>query len=547
MTAASPVTSPSAARVRRVPRALVVLVVAAALVLPPLGQRTITTSDEARFAILAQDVLERGAWFDAKVRERRYQNKPPLYPWSIALLSFPTGRVTEAAAQAPGALAAIVTVLVTCLLGDRLFGGRAGLWAALVLVTSYHFFEQSQERLPDMIMVAFETLAIYAFWRAVAPSPGRWALPGFYAALAFAVFAKGPAGLLPLLIGAVWLAADGGVRRLRRLWSPGGIALFALGTLGWLLPDLLTDHHGFVTRVVREDWITWYVGMPPPRRLVDSLLEGARGFIPWTLVAPLPFFYVWRAREDGAVRLALFAFLIPLVVMLASQNQRSRYLLPAYVGGALLVAWWAERHGAAPSTAVRVVARIALVGAPAAAAAIAYPWLELSRQGLVPGMWWKMLFLGLGAACVGSIVFVSLRAGRPGLLIHGVVATMVVLLASGIWIYNAWVNATQDFKTLAARVERQADGADTSVFGGRFWPLDFYLDRRLGQVGTREEFDAYVGRPDRPVVVLNGRTWERIQGKARPPVRLLDRMNVRGQEMLIVRSDGPLAVRVGTP
>ncbi|MBI2154250.1 MAG: hypothetical protein HYU24_11165 [Candidatus Rokubacteria bacterium] len=105
---------------------------AALLVVPPIGQRVIATSDEARFALLARDVLERGAWFDVQVRGKQYRNKPPLYPWSIAVLSLPGGRVTEARAHAPVALTAIGAVLVTFLLGDRLFGLRAGFWAALI-------------------------------------------------------------------------------------------------------------------------------------------------------------------------------------------------------------------------------------------------------------------------------------------------------------------------------------------------------------------------------------------------------------------------------
>ena len=137
-------------RLSRLQAGLLVSAVAAVLVLPPLGQRVIATSDEARFALLARDMLERGVWFDLQVRGRQYRNKPPLYPWSIAALSRPGGHVTEATAQAPVAVAAIGAVLFTFLLGDRLFSRHAGLWAALILATSYGFFAHSQLALPDM-------------------------------------------------------------------------------------------------------------------------------------------------------------------------------------------------------------------------------------------------------------------------------------------------------------------------------------------------------------------------------------------------------------
>ena len=75
--------------------ALLVVLLAAALVLPPVGHRLIATSHEARFALLARDMLDRHVWFDAQIREQPYRNKPPLHPWTIVAGSWWTGRVTE--------------------------------------------------------------------------------------------------------------------------------------------------------------------------------------------------------------------------------------------------------------------------------------------------------------------------------------------------------------------------------------------------------------------------------------------------------------------
>ena len=83
-------------------------------------------------ALLARDMIERRVPFQAHVEGQLYRNKPPLYPWSIALASLPGGRVTAATAQVPVAVAAIATAVVTCLLGARLFGRRAGLSAGLI-------------------------------------------------------------------------------------------------------------------------------------------------------------------------------------------------------------------------------------------------------------------------------------------------------------------------------------------------------------------------------------------------------------------------------
>src|SRR5206468_5694042 len=111
-------------RRRRLTLALLVTLFAAILVLPPVGARQIVSGDEARFALLAQDMLTRGTWFDARVREERYRNKPFMYPWAIKLLSMPGGRVTQTTAHLPIAVGAIGAVFFTALLGQQLFGAR---------------------------------------------------------------------------------------------------------------------------------------------------------------------------------------------------------------------------------------------------------------------------------------------------------------------------------------------------------------------------------------------------------------------------------------
>ena len=63
----------------------------------PAGRRPVWSSDEARFAIPAQDVVEHGRWLVARVRDEPYLNKPQLYFRAIALVSLPGGRVITAA------------------------------------------------------------------------------------------------------------------------------------------------------------------------------------------------------------------------------------------------------------------------------------------------------------------------------------------------------------------------------------------------------------------------------------------------------------------
>ena len=51
-----------------------------------LGRRILATNDEARFAMLAQDVLTRGAWLFPELNGVAYNNKPCPVPSSSAAI-----------------------------------------------------------------------------------------------------------------------------------------------------------------------------------------------------------------------------------------------------------------------------------------------------------------------------------------------------------------------------------------------------------------------------------------------------------------------------
>jgi len=515
-------------------RALLVTAFAAILVLPPLGARQIVSGDEARFAVLAQDMLQRGTWFDARVRDQRYRNKPLMYPWAIKLLSMPGGRVTETTAHAPIAIAALGAVLLTVLLGDRLFGGRAGVWAGLVVATSYSFFAHSQTLLPDMLVVMFGMAALLAFWTAMAHPPGTHALVAFYACVALGVFAKGPMGIIPLLIAVVWLLTEEGWRGLRHLGSKVGAITFVLVSLAWLVPFVFAGGRSFARNVVWQDWLSWYLGRPQPLRILNFWLEAAKGLTPWTTLFILPLLWLRRAWRDGAYRFAFLAWLVPFFVMMLSQNHRVRYLLPTYPAAALLIAWWADRHGGERSRAVSVVMGLSLLGVVAALVVTALPWLHPAERAVVAGFWWKAGLIAAGGLVMAGFLVWALR-GRPALLIPGVALGMALLLMPGIWIYTNWTNRQENYRALAALVERHAAGGEVGISGGRFFSIDFYLRRGLTPVRSYEALDEWLARPDRPIAVVSGRAWRPMREQIKTPAEVLDIMRVGSNDMVLVR------------
>ncbi len=537
---------PDGASRARARAAVLVGVLAALLAFPPLGRQRIVTGDEARFPLLARNMIERGVWFDAMVRQTHYRNKPPLYPWSIAALALLAGGVGEATAQAPVAAAYVLAVVFTFLLGARLFALRTGIWAALVLATSYGFFQHSQRLLPDMIVVAFDIVASWAFWRDVAGPPARWPMVTFYAALGLAVFAKGPLGLVPLAVAGVWLWGEAGPRGLRRLWNPAALAGFAALTAVWLVPFVLQGPGSFGRGVLVRNWLHWYVGVPKVGAFPSLLIDAVVGLLPWTFLIPLALAGAWRDRRDPATRLALTWFVVPLLLVVLAANQRTRYLLSVYPGAALLVARWAASRAALRTAPARAAGWAAL-----AAVVLAGPAL---RAGLPPDHFlrrspWELAPLAVAGAAAGLAMGVGLIRGRPGLLVHGVAGATVVVLGYGIWLDVEWTNRTQPFDLLAARVAAQAPGGIAAVYGGRFFQVDFYLGRYLTRLHDPGELREYLARPERPVVLLPARAWAAVERQAPPGTRVVDSLRVRGQTMLLVRQDGQAAevVRAAAP
>ncbi len=519
----------------RVRGALLVCVVAALLVLPPLGQRVVAPSDEARFVLYARDVVQRHAPFDVHVRAKLFREKPPLFAWLIALTSWPLGRVTEATAQVPVAAAAIASVLFTFLAGEALLGPRVGTLGGLALAVTYGFFAHSQLILPDMLVVACACAAIYALvvWQQAA-RPGRGAPVAFWVATAAGVYAKGPVGLVPVLVGGVWLWAEHGPAGLRRLWHPLGALAFALVTLTWVAPFLALGGGTFAEAVIWEDWIRWYVGRP---RVVNLLIDAVVMCLPWTLVAPLVLTAAIRRRRSPVVRLLLTWFAVSFLVILPMANQRTRYLLPMTPPLALLVAWWSAFELDAFKTARRVLALLTLVVGGAALVALCWPGAFAAvRPPYLAGPSWSLLPFALAAALLIAALARGLYVPAPSVLMYGTIAATALALGYGIWPHNRVYNAAWDFPGLAAAVERHAHGADVGAFGGRWFALDYYLGRTVYSAQTLPEFTAYVTRPERPIAVTNGKTLKGIRASTSLALCPLEEKPVGGQLMIILRA-----------
>lgn len=264
--------------------------VGGATLLANLGGPRLWDRDEPRNAGCAEEMLARHDWIVPTFNGELRTHKPVLLYWAMmAADQLPVDR--EFAARLPSALCGIGTLIVTFLIGNRIYGESTGRLAALILASSIMFVVAGRAATPDATLTFLTTLALYVFvCAAFAPLPpgkaeahatlergwqvSQWNAIGLYAAMAVAVLAKGPVGfVLP--------------------WTV-------------VLAFTLLDHHSeFVDAPIK--WhrrciklLHWLVGMLQPEYFVRNL----RQLRPVTLVVAmaaiaLPW-YVWVGiRTDG--------------------------------------------------------------------------------------------------------------------------------------------------------------------------------------------------------------------------------------------------------
>ena len=210
----------------------VVLAVSAALLGFDLGARVLATNDEARFPMMARDILSNGHWLLPEISGVPMLNKPPLHAWLIALGAWPKGAVSQRAAVVPAFLGALGLAAVTYWIAQRVFGVGAGLAAGLIVATTAGVFAMARSAVPDMTLSLGIAAAMAAFVRAELDGR-RSAWLGFYALVGVACWAKGPAGLLPLAVVVAYQLATSGWRGVTRMRSTVGVAMLVVLVAPW--------------------------------------------------------------------------------------------------------------------------------------------------------------------------------------------------------------------------------------------------------------------------------------------------------------------------
>ena len=378
-------------------RSELALALAAALVLfVGLGATGLWEPDEPRHGAIAEEMraLRHGPaqLVLPRLNGEVYTQKPPLFYWLAALAGAPGGRVTEAAARLPSALAGGATVLATARLGSLAFGSTAGLAAGAVLLTLPSFVDDARCARPDALLALFVTLALICAWRLDAGlgSPRRARL-GLHLSVGLGLLAKGPVALLLPALGLVgYLAWERRLRDVRRFVSLPALAV-SLGPLAlWLGAAAALAPAGYLGEAVGENvFARFFTGTAHEHSFLFYLRNLPSSYLPWTLAWPLAFLAGRRALAPGgkpelarATRFLVAFVAAGLGFLSLSAGKRDVYLLPLYPALALLVGEgvrFALERGA-PARTTRRWRLAGLAFGVALAAQVAYHTLYLPTR-----------------------------------------------------------------------------------------------------------------------------------------------------------------------
>lgn len=412
-----------------------------------IGLRDPWPSDEPRFALVARLMVEHGQWLFPHRGHELYPDKPPVFMWLQALGYFLTHN-WRIAFLLPSLAAALTALALVYDLARRLWNHRSALLAAATLLVTIHFTYQMRNAQIDPLLLGWITLANYGLLRHLLLGPSwRWFAAGcFFAGLGVAT--KG-VGVLALLMLMPYLVArrshwhhlarpTGGWR-----WA-GGLALFFVPTLGWLLPMLLVAHadgdpqhaeyvqnilfgqtvHRYATPTGHIHSPFYFLGIIAVDWLPLSLL------LPWALPA------WWRRlqRRDARFLLPLGWIVLLLLFFSFSPGKRDVYILPALPMTVLALA--PLLPGLLRRRGVRIAVfalTVLLAGAISVAAALAihrHPaWAIRIEQSLDPQIWWMLLGIGGAGLLITALTRVR-RAPLGWLLFAGVLWAVY-----GLWGY----------------------------------------------------------------------------------------------------------------
>ena len=313
---------------------------------PPLDR------DESRYIQATVQMLETKDFVNINFLESPRLKKPPGIYWLQAISAvgikniFFLDSAPIWAFRIPSAIGASVSIWVTFLLGQFLFGRAQGLIAALLLMSSPIVIMESHIAKTDSVLLALFLCALYILVKIVfyadkkLPKPSDITIFAFWIIMSFTFLIKGPIALVILLLTIISYKVLKEPINFKDLKPIMGIILFMLIILPWFILINSGNNNDVLFNTIKKDMVLKLVsvqeshGAPPGSYLLSSILTAwpiALFIIPSAL-------WCFKNKDNKAVKFLLCSLIPSWLFFEIIPTKLLHYVLPLLPSFAILTA-----------------------------------------------------------------------------------------------------------------------------------------------------------------------------------------------------------------
>lgn len=490
-----------------------IIFASALLTMSGLSVRSLWGS-EGRWAEIAREMLFSGNYFLPTINGYLYFDKPLLSYWAIIPFSI-NGTVTEISARMPGAMAGIGAIVITFIIGRRLFESRTGIISSALLLTSAMFVFWSRT-------ASAETINVFAIWLSFlfficgANSGSTLYVVLLFSVSAVSSFCKGPVAPAVVFFSITFYSIFETILELRQnkltlselkkvffskfrwILSLQGLAGVLTGIVIFitllLLPVITTGSWSSAELMWKENVQRFFQPFDHIEPFYIYFKYVPVFFAPWTLFLIVSLFCLSGSSRKPAERFVLFITLGIFVFFTISGSRRSYYILPILPGLALLtgktISDWIghfEQYGErALKWSMTLVCSIFILGG----ICLIYAFFD-TRIPSHP----SQLAIGVLViiSCIYTMMLFKRKMGAKGILF-----LISIVFIIELWIFNVGMAVAEQKRTLRPFATKTAeylkDVSDEriSIYQGYDSIFIFYLNRKpLKMLSSAEDIRSF--------------------------------------------------------
>ena len=199
---------------------------------------TLWDRDEPRFARAVVEMTESGNYMVPTLNGKMWPDKPIFFYW---LMSLPVRLLgpTELACRFWAAIGTALTCLLTFFIGRRFMDKKAGLWAMVILASTFMVLGIGTAATSDAVLLPFIVAVMAIFAQSLSSGMRVSGVILMGVALGLAMLTKGPIGLMPVpaIATILWLNRKTETGIWRRAWPIGAsLAIGFLIFIAWAVP-----------------------------------------------------------------------------------------------------------------------------------------------------------------------------------------------------------------------------------------------------------------------------------------------------------------------